>query len=265
MGTKILTVDDSATVRRIIKEGLKPFHCDVIEAQNGSDGLAMVEKEKPDLVILDINMPEMNGMEMLEKMHEQTQFKDIPVIMLTTESETVTVKKAVQDGARDFLIKPFKIDELIDKVAQCLSLEKALQIKIDDLIDKVTLEKALQRDTEAEKVEINSSTVDGVHFIHFKGEDIKDQIKKLKIAFTKRIEDLGKTNMKKLCLDFNEFKGVDATVLELILHIKQLCQKKSIEMKLICLPELESEYKNFGDPNSIQILKIVDEVIDSFK
>ena len=234
MGHKILTVDDSATVRRIIKEGLKPFHCVVIEAKNGADGLTILEKERPDLVILDINMPQMNGMEMLEKMHEKSPSKDIPVIMLTTEKETATVKKAVHDGARGFLIKPFKIDDLLDKISQCIRLEKILQ-----------------GDKAEEQVVIDSSSAEGVHFIYFKGEDIKDQINKLKIAFTKRIEDLSQSNLKKLCLDFSEFKGIDPTVLELILHIKQLCRKKKIEINVICLPELETEISNFRLGNCI--------------
>ena len=83
MAYKILTVDDSKTIRMIVKKAFKPYNCELFEGENGVEGLALAAKEKPDLIILDITMPVMNGQEMLAKLKEEPELKDIPVIMLT--------------------------------------------------------------------------------------------------------------------------------------------------------------------------------------
>ena len=67
MGLKILTVDDSRTIRLIVSKAFKSFDCEVLEASNGVEGLAVATKEKPDIIILDITMPIMNGMEMTRR------------------------------------------------------------------------------------------------------------------------------------------------------------------------------------------------------
>ena len=82
MGLKILTVDDSKTIRMIVKKAFRPYDCQIVEGENGVEGLALAAKEKPDLIILDITMPVMTGAEMLAKMKEEPELKDIPVIML---------------------------------------------------------------------------------------------------------------------------------------------------------------------------------------
>ena len=71
MSYKILTVDDSRTIRMIVKKAFKPYDCTLVEAENGMEGLAAATKEKPDLIVLDITMPVMTGIEMLGKLLEQ--------------------------------------------------------------------------------------------------------------------------------------------------------------------------------------------------
>ena len=123
MALKILTVDDSKTIRMIVKKAFKPYDCDLLEAENGVEGLAVAAREKPDLIVLDITMPVMNGIEMLGKLKSETGLKDIPVIMLTAESGKDNVLQIVKMGVKDYIVKPFKGEELIERVEKVLTLE----------------------------------------------------------------------------------------------------------------------------------------------
>ncbi len=123
MPHKILSVDDSLTIRMLVKRSFKNFDCVVCEASNGEEGLAMAEKEKPDLIFLDITMPVMDGVTMLTKLKESPELKAIPVIMLTAESGRENVAYIAKLGVRDYLVKPFKDEQLIEKAGRVLKLE----------------------------------------------------------------------------------------------------------------------------------------------
>jgi len=122
MKPKILTVDDSKTIRLIVAKAFKPFDCDVFEASNGMEGLAVVAREKPDVIILDLTMPVMDGAEMLAKLKANPEHKNIPVIMLTAEAGRENVLRIAKLGVRDYLIKPFKDEMLIDRVSRMVEL-----------------------------------------------------------------------------------------------------------------------------------------------
>src|SRR4030042_3896402 len=104
MALKVLTVDDSKTMRMIVKKAFKPYECELFEAENGIEGLSIAGREKPDLIILDITMPVMTGTEMLEKLKVDPLLKDIPVIMLTAESGKENVMKIVKMGIKDYMV-----------------------------------------------------------------------------------------------------------------------------------------------------------------
>ena len=122
MAYKILTVDDSKTIRMIVKKAFSQYNCDLYEAENGVEGLALANKEMPDLIILDITMPVMTGIEMLEKLKAEKELKDIPVIMLTAESGKENVMKIVKMGVKDYIVKPFKGEQLVDRAKGVLKL-----------------------------------------------------------------------------------------------------------------------------------------------
>jgi CheY-like chemotaxis protein len=106
MAYKILTVDDSKTIRMIVKKAFKPYNCELYEGENGVEGLAIAAKEMPDLIVLDITMPVMTGIEMLGKLKAESDLKDIPVIMLTAESGKENVMQIVKMGVKDYIVKP---------------------------------------------------------------------------------------------------------------------------------------------------------------
>jgi DNA-binding response OmpR family regulator len=122
MAYRILTVDDSTTIRKIVRRALDNFNCELLEAQNGVEGLAAANKEKPDLILLDITMPVMTGIEMLEKLKSVKELKAIPVIMLTAESGRNAVTKAVRIGIKDYIVKPFKGAELVERIKKYIRL-----------------------------------------------------------------------------------------------------------------------------------------------
>jgi two-component system cell cycle response regulator len=124
MPTKILSVDDSRTIRLIVGKAFRPYDCTVLEASNGEEGLAAAAREKPDLILLDVTMPVMDGVTMLTKLRETPELKSTPVIMLTAESGRENVLHIARLGVRDYLVKPFKEDQLIEKAGKVVTLQK---------------------------------------------------------------------------------------------------------------------------------------------
>jgi len=116
---KILTVDDSSTMRRIIKNTLNRIgYEDVIEAEHGIDGLSKMAGVE--LVLTDWNMPEMDGLAFVKALRSNPRFKDIPVIMVTTEAAKKEILEAIKAGVTDYVVKPFTPDTLKDKIQKVL-------------------------------------------------------------------------------------------------------------------------------------------------
>ena len=123
MKPKILTVDDSKTIRLVVTKALKPFDVDVLEASNGVEGVAVAMRERPDLILLDLTMPIMDGSECLAKLKSHADLKNTPVIMLTVESGRDNIMKIARMGVRDYLVKPFKEDMLIERAGRIIELK----------------------------------------------------------------------------------------------------------------------------------------------
>lgn len=117
---KILVVDDEADIVSTVQYRLKFCGFEVITASNGKEGLEKVANERPDLILLDINMPVMDGHEMLERLKNQPDIKDIPVIMLTAYSDKRDIAKAAELGIADYVTKPFDFTELTEKISNAL-------------------------------------------------------------------------------------------------------------------------------------------------
>jgi len=139
MEVKILSVDDSKTIRLIISRAFKKFNCRILEACNGVEGLAVASREKPDVIILDITMPVMDGYETLAKIKADPDLKKIPVVMLTAEAGRDNVTRIAKMGVRDYLVKPFKEDLVVERISRIVDLQpkgqKAEKKKFDDPIN----------------------------------------------------------------------------------------------------------------------------------
>jgi two-component system chemotaxis response regulator CheY len=115
---KILVVDDSATVRQQVGSALTQAGYAVVEAADGVEGLQLLEKGGIAMIICDVNMPRMNGLEMLESLRRDVRHARIPVVMLTTEAQPAVVERAKKAGARGWIVKPFKPDLMIAAIGK---------------------------------------------------------------------------------------------------------------------------------------------------
>jgi len=120
---KILVVDDEPDLLSTVEYRLKFADCDVVTACNGREGLEQAVAEMPDLILLDTNMPEMDGHQMLKQLRSAADIKHIPVIMVTAISEPQDIAEASQYGISDYVTKPFNFAELMEKVQGALGLQ----------------------------------------------------------------------------------------------------------------------------------------------
>jgi two-component system chemotaxis response regulator CheY len=114
MALNVLIVDDSALTRKAIKRMLNMLDLDVgdlFEAENGLEALKLLDEANIDLVLADLNMPEMGGIEMIYHMRGNEATKDIPVVVISTESSTTRIEGLLVDGTKDYLHKPFTPEE----------------------------------------------------------------------------------------------------------------------------------------------------------
>lgn len=121
---KILSVDDSVTIRRIIQSSVDVLGFGFLEAGNGVEALTVLDREHADiaLVLLDWNMPFMDGYTLLCKMKEDDRYRQIPVTMVTTEGEKSKIAQAIAAGATNYLVKPFSQEDLTTKIMESLGL-----------------------------------------------------------------------------------------------------------------------------------------------
>jgi two-component system chemotaxis response regulator CheY len=120
MAKTIMTVDDAVTMRKLILFTLNGAGHNVLEAEDGIAALALLSSQKVDLVISDINMPRMNGIELIRKLRELPLHKDTPILVLTTESDAAMKNKAKMAGATGWIVKPFRPDQLTEVVGRVL-------------------------------------------------------------------------------------------------------------------------------------------------
>ncbi|MBN2343182.1 MAG: response regulator [Deltaproteobacteria bacterium] len=120
MAKTIMTADDSASMRQMITFTLKQAGYDVIEAEDGQDALKKAETANIDMLITDLNMPNMNGLELIEAIRGKDKYKFIPIIMLTTESDAEKKKQGKNAGATGWLVKPFQPPQLISVIKKVL-------------------------------------------------------------------------------------------------------------------------------------------------
>jgi two-component system, chemotaxis family, chemotaxis protein CheY len=118
---KILAVDDSPTMRRIIVNTLKRAgYDDVTEASDGKDAIAKMKVEPFNFVITDWNMPEMDGLTFVSQIRSLDEFKDMPILMVTTRSVKDDIIEAMKAGVNNYIVKPFTPETLSEKINQVL-------------------------------------------------------------------------------------------------------------------------------------------------
>jgi two-component system alkaline phosphatase synthesis response regulator PhoP len=120
MAKRVLLVDDSETVIQFEKLMLRGLGYDLVTAKNGKLALEQVASQKPDLILLDLMMPEMDGIETLRRLKEKPESKDIPVVVVTTTGDPGVVEQAFAAGCNDYITKPVDKVELLGKLRKHL-------------------------------------------------------------------------------------------------------------------------------------------------
>lgn len=120
MSKTVMVVDDSASVRQMVSFTLRQHGLEIIEAANGSEALAKLSKKSINMLITDVNMPELDGISLVRKVRENTSYKFIPIIILTTEFTSEKKHEGRTAGATGWIVKPFKPDQLLAVVKKVL-------------------------------------------------------------------------------------------------------------------------------------------------
>jgi two-component system chemotaxis response regulator CheY len=121
---RTLIVDDSSVMRKIVERALRQAGLDLLvvhEAGSGTEGLDLLKANQVDLILSDINMPSMDGLEFLRQIKAQNLAPGVPVVMITTESSEEHVKQAIQSGAQGYIRKPFTAEQVKERVLPLLN------------------------------------------------------------------------------------------------------------------------------------------------
>ena len=244
MTLKVLAVDDSKTIRKIVSKAFSAYDCEVMEAENGIEGLSIASRDKPDLIVLDITMPVMNGVEMLGKLKGQPDLKDIPVIMLTAESGKDNVMQIVKMGVRDYMVKPFKGEQLIERVMKIVALKpKAAAPPLPNPY---------------------FSIVDDIQVLSLPGKSDRATLTEIEGDFNRSLKTMATAGLSKIILDARHVKEINMLVIKLILSVVESCQKSKIHLRFVGSPALGTELKGFQETSNFSINASVEEAKATF-
>jgi len=241
MTLKILTVDDSKTIRTIVKRAFSPYDCEVFEAENGVEGLATAAKIKPDLIVLDLTMPVMTGVEMLEKLKADQTLKTIPVIMLTAESGRENVLRIVKLGVNDYIVKPFKGEQLIQRAEKILKLEPKKEDKSDELLQRYISQK------------------DNFYILTLPDKITKVVMVELENVLNKAMEAMAKSG--NCILNLQNVVDINVSLVKAILLVLEECQKNKVKVKLVGSSQVSQELKGFSELGGISVYPSFEEAM----
>jgi two-component system cell cycle response regulator/two-component system chemotaxis response regulator CheY len=249
MAFKILTVDDSRTIRMIVKKAFSAYECELFEAEDGSEGLDLASKVKPDLIILDITMPVMTGVEMLTKLKENDDLKAIPVIMLTAESGKDNVMNIVKMGVTDYMVKPFKGNQLIDRAVNILAL-------------KPTIGSSAMGKEEAN---IDLFSADGSFVTLTLPKKISRSIAaQIETVVKSKLPKFSAAGAKKIILIINQVADLNMTAIQLIITVVNLLVRAKMLVRLVAADNQISALSSFKETGLIETLNSIEEAKASF-
>ena len=247
MALRVLTVDDSKTIRMVVKKAFKQFDCELFEAENGVEGLAAASREKPDLIVLDITMPVMTGVEMLERLKSEPSLKDIPVIMLTAESGKDNVTQIVKMGVNDYMVKPFKGEQLIERVKKIVNLAPKNEEKSEEDTSKKFF-----------------STVGEILFLDLPAKTNNTIISEISGHVKSELEKSKASGIDKLIFDMGKISKINLTFIKLIISVIENCQRTNIGLRVLGPSKLNDELKGFQETAELPIYQTVEEAKAAF-
>ncbi|MBI3804762.1 MAG: response regulator [Nitrospirae bacterium] len=189
---KVLVVDDNRDTVRIIRDALEGAGFNVVSAYDGREALDLVQREAPDLMILDLMMPKMSGYEVCNEIRKDPKTKELIVLMLTARSDIDAKIQGIEGGANDYLVKPVEPREVVSRVRRFLATEGAYQEKV--LLERL---EAIGQISLTVRHEINNplAVICGQAQLLLQRKDLTEELRsKLKIVYEMglRISDIVK-------------------------------------------------------------------------
>jgi len=123
----IMVADDSSTVRKFVSFSLKMKNFKVLTAEDGMDALEKMSLAKVDLLIVDLNMPNMDGYELIRTVRQSEDYQDLPIIILSSERSEEAIRKGKEAGANAYLVKPFDSKKVLYQVSKFLDLDEPVK------------------------------------------------------------------------------------------------------------------------------------------
>ena len=246
MALRVLSVDDSKTIRMIVRKAFSSYDVEVIEAENGEQGLKTAKAEKPDLIVLDITMPVMTGIEMLGHLREDPALKAIPVIMLTAESGKDNVMQIVKMGVQNYIVKPFKGEQLIERAKNVVELKEKEGKASDDPGKRyfsqdgdVTILSLPDKITRPVAVEVET-------------------------FLKSRFKAMGESGSNKLILDLSKVSETSMSLIKLIVLVVEKCRSSKVYVRVVGPAALAAELKEFAETSEIPVHPSIDAVKAGF-
>ena len=249
MSYKVLTVDDSRTIRMIVKKAFEPYNCQLFEAENGQEGLVAAEEIHPDLIVLDITMPVMNGIEMLTKLKETDELKDTPVIMLSAESGKDHVMQIVKMGVKDYIVKPFRGEQLIDRAGKVLDLVKDGEPAAS-----------------GQKADPANFIVDegNLVILTFPPRITRSVGAQVDSAIKRKIKEMIASETKRMIIDLSRVADVNMVAIQVLISLANNCIRNKISARIVAGEEQAAALKDFQETSQYPTQPSVEHARASF-
>ena len=250
MQYRILTVDDSRTIRMIVKKAFKDYECELLEAENGRDGLALAAEIKPHLIILDITMPVMTGIEMLGKMLEDEALRDTNVIMLTAESGNDHIKNIVKMGVKDYIVKPFKGDQLVERVKLILDLKPKINAPVTG---------------DGKKGDGLFTVNNDVVILNLPKKIKRAVITEVENAVKDKISQMAAANARKFIVNICAVESLGMAAIQLIISIINRCARAKLMIRLVAATDQMNSIQGFKETSVIPVLSSNEDAVADFQ
>ncbi len=244
MTPKILIADSSNNFRLVLKNRFNAYDCEFIEADNGKTGLALAVSKRPDLIILDVDMPVMTGGEMLRKLKSREEFKDIPVIIVSAESEQSKVLEYAKLGVQGYFVKPLRGDELMKRVKKLLSLPPR---------------KAYEPTSDA--FDAYFSVEGDILFLKIPDNVTKRFTEELEGNLHSKLIEVTNTGILKFVLDLSQVSLINIHLIKLTVATIKKCQKSHRRFRVVADPNLGKELSAFSELANISFAPSIKEAM----
>ncbi len=245
--SKILIIDDAVDTVELLKKRLRFDGYDTVEAYDGEEGLQQVAEHNPDLIILDVMMPKLDGYEVCKRLKSHKNTKYIPIIMLTAKSDMGDKVKGLDAGANDYLAKPFHYEELSARIKSLLAVKEARE----ELVEEEKSEALNHMMNEmAHEIRNPLTSIGGfarrVHQKLSTGDPNKRYMEMI-IQEVTRMEKMVQQlfNLKTTVVFYKEESDLNDIIMEALKPFQQKCQEKGIQ--------IETDLSNNSPPMSVDI------------